>query len=189
MSPGRKIHALALAVCAAVLLSACGGSDTTDNLHAKDESGYVDLGNLKYQVQLSRELNPYDTEDSSYLLGLTPVDARLTAQQAWFGVFMLAIDKHSQPYEAAHGFSVTDTQGLSYRPTPVTGDNPFAYHATMVQPHDQLPVKGSAGYNGPTGGLVLLFKVPLSAFDNRPLVLHITDPTNPRREATIDLDV
>jgi hypothetical protein len=189
MTPGRKIKALASAICATALLCACGGADTTNNLHAADESGYVDIGHLKYQVELSRELNPYDTEDSSYLLGLTPAQAMLTPAQAWFGVFVLAIDRHSQSYVSAHGFSITDTQGLSYRPTPVNGPNPFAYHATMVAGKDQLPARGSAAYNGPTGGLVLLFKVPLSAFDNRPLELHIDDPTRPGTQATVVLDV
>ena len=178
---------IALAVCVAVL-SACGG-DTTNNLSASNEGVYVDIGHLKYQVQLSRELNPYDQEDSSYLLGLTPRDAKLTPTQAWFGVFMLAVNKHNQAYSAAHSYYITDTQGNAYRPTPVTGPNPFAYHSVVVPGHDQLPTRGSAADDGPTNGLVLLFKVPLGAFDNRPLVLHIEDPTDPRTRAIVVLDV
>ncbi len=189
MRPGsRKIVSLVIAVCAAAILSACGG-DTTNNLHASNEGVYVDLGHLKYQVQLSRQLNPYDAEDSSYLLGLTAADAALTPAQTWFGVFVVAFNKHTQSYPAARGFYITDTQGLTYRPTPVPGANPFAYHNTVVPGQDQLPAKGTAADNGPTNGLVLLFKIPLTSFDNRPLVLHITDPSDAKTEATVELDV
>jgi hypothetical protein len=174
--------------CLAVLLGACGG-DTTNNRSASNEGVYVDLGHLKYQVQLSRELNPYDPEDSSYLLGVTPADQKLTPQQAWFGVFMLALNKHDQVYQSARGFYITDTQGLTYKPTPVPGPNPFAYHSTVIAGQEQLPLKGSAADLGPTNGLVLLFKVPLAAFDNRPLVLHIVDPADARSQATVELDV
>ncbi|MGI8802798.1 MAG: hypothetical protein ACR2KV_11590 [Solirubrobacteraceae bacterium] len=188
MRPAGKIRSLFVAVCAVALLGACGG-DTTNNRHASNEGIYVDLGSLKYQVQLSRQLNPYDTEDASYLIGMNPADAKLTPKQAWFGVFMLAVNKHGKAYPAAHGFYITDTQGLTYRPTPVPGANPFAYHGALIPPDEQLPAKGSAADNGPTQGLVLLFKVPLAAFDNRPLVLHITDPSDVKSEATVELDV
>lgn len=188
MSPGRLLRMILIAACAVLVLSACGG-DTTNNLNADNEGVYVDIGHLKYQVQLSRELNPYDQEDSSYLIGLTPKAAALTPTQAWFGVFMLAINRHSQPYAAAHDFYITDTQGAVYKPTPVTGPNPFAYHSVVVPGNDQLPASGSAADDGPTNGLALLFKVPLTAFDNRPLVLHIVDPNDPQTVATVALDV
>jgi hypothetical protein len=71
----------------------------------------------------------------------------------------------------------------------VPGPNPFAYHATVIPAHDQLPMKGSAADLGPTNGLVLLFKVPLTSFDNRPLVLHIVDPASATSQATVELDV
>jgi hypothetical protein len=177
----------ALAACAAVL-SACGG-DTTDNRNASNEGVYVDIGHLKYQVQLSRELNPYDNEDASYFAGMAPADRVLSPSQAWFGVFVLAFNKHDQSYPASNDYYITDTQGLVYRPTPVPGENPFAYHAAAVAPHDQLPTKGSPAYDGPTGGLVLLFKVPLTSFDNRPLVLHIGDPADAKIRAIVELDV
>lgn len=184
----RSLRPILVAACAGAILVGCGG-DTTNNLDASNEGVYVDIAQLKYQVQLSRELNPYDQEDSSYLLGLSPRDATLSPTQAWFGVFMLAVNKHDQAYPAAHGFYITDTQGNAYRPTPVPGPNAFAYHSVVVPGHDQLPQKGSAADDGPTNGLVLLFKVPLTAFDNRPLVLHIEDPTNPRTRAIVVLDV
>ncbi len=189
MTPLRNLRSIVIVACAAVLLAGCSTGDTTNNRSAGNEGVYVDLGHLKYQVQLSRQLNPYDNEDSSYLLGLGKADQALTPTQTWFGVFMIAVNKHSQAYPASHSFYITDTQGVTYRPTPVPGGNPFAYHAQLVPGDDQLPTRGSAADSGPTNGLVLLFKIPIATFDNRPLVLHIVDPNDPHSAAIVELDV
>jgi hypothetical protein len=186
MTARRTLLLIATAVCA-LALSACGYVANVKS--ADSEAIYVNLGQLKYQVQFSRELNPYDTEDSSYLEGLSPAAVALTPAQAWFGVFMLVLNEHGQAYKAAYGYYITDTEGDVYRPTPVTGTNPFAYHSVMVAPYQQLPVVGSLAADGPTSGAALLFKLPLTAFDNRPLVLHIVDPSNANSKATVVLDV
>jgi len=186
MTARRTLLLIVLAACG-VMLSACGYVAGVKK--ADSEAIYVDLGQLKYQVQFSRQLNPYDIEDSAYLQGLSPAAVKLTPAQAWFGIFVLVLNEHGQPYQASHGFYVTDTAGGVYRPTPVTGANPFAYHSVMVAPYAELPPVGSVAALGPTSGAALLFKVPLTSFDNRPLVLHIVDPTNPHGEATVDLDV
>lgn len=169
------------------MLSACGYVANVKS--ASSEAVFVNVGQLKYQVQFSRELNPYDVEDSSYLQGLSPATAALTPAQAWFGVFMLVLNEHSTPQQAAYGYYMTDTAGDVYRPTPVPGANPFAYHSVLVAPYQQLPQVGSLAAAGPTAGAALLFKVPLSSFDNRPLVLHIVNPTNKQDKASVVLDV
>ena len=43
---------------------------------------YLDVGDLKYQVQVSRQLNPSDTEDKAYLAGLTAQQAKLAPTQS-----------------------------------------------------------------------------------------------------------
>ncbi len=72
-----------------------------------------------YEVQLSRELNPYDTEDSAYLEGLTPAQRRLAPGQEWFGVFMQVYNNGEKPQLTASALSmrITDTQGSVYLPT------------------------------------------------------------------------
>lgn len=186
MTARRTLLLIATAVCA-VMLSACGYKATVKS--ASSEAIYVDVGQLKYQVEFSRELNPYDTEDSAYLEGLSPASVALTPAQAWFGVFMLVINEHGHAYQAAYRYYMTDTAGDVYRPTPVTGQNPFAYHSVSIAPYQQLPLVGSVAALGPTSGGALLFKVPLTSFDNRPLVLHIVNPANPHDVASVVLDV
>jgi ABC-type oligopeptide transport system substrate-binding subunit len=68
----RKLPLLALALLASVALAACGDSHTKVSTGTyAGESGknapYLDVGPLAYEVQLSRELNPYDLEDKQYL--------------------------------------------------------------------------------------------------------------------------
>ena len=41
-----------------------------ETLHGATEGTYLDLGGLKYQVQISRLLNPSSIEDRAYLVGL-----------------------------------------------------------------------------------------------------------------------
>jgi hypothetical protein len=186
MTARRTLLLIAIAACA-VTLSACGYVANVKS--ADSEAIYVNVGQLKYQVQFSRELNPYDTEDSAYLEGLSPATVALTPAQAWYGVFMLVLNEHGQAYRAAYDYYITDTENDVYRPTPVSGENPFAYHSVMIAPYQQLPLVGSLAADGPTSGAALLFKIPLTTFDNRPLVLHIVNPSNPHDQSIVTLDV
>src|SRR6202040_2097234 len=98
----RKLPTLALVVLAALALSACGDSHTkvTTGTYA-GESGanapYLNVGPLIYEVQLSRELNPTNSEDASYLQGLGAAESKLEPGEEWFGVSVQVYNngKHS----------------------------------------------------------------------------------------------
>src|SRR6478609_6147343 len=104
-SPLRKLPLLAAALLVALALGACGDSHTkvTTGTYA-GESGqnapYLDVGPLVYEVQLSRELNPYDVEDAPYLEGLSGEQAKLEPGQEWFAVFVQVFNNHSGSYPA-----------------------------------------------------------------------------------------
>ncbi len=89
----RKFTLAASVLLAVLVLGACGDSHTrvTTGTYA-GESGknapYLNVGPLIYEVQLSRELNPANVEDASYLQGLTPAQAKLAPGEEWFGVFI-----------------------------------------------------------------------------------------------------
>ena len=63
---------------------------------------YLNVGPLIYQVQLSRELNPYNIEDSAYLQGLTPAQRQLEPGQEWFAVFMQVYNNTSRALAGGH---------------------------------------------------------------------------------------
>jgi hypothetical protein len=194
ISPLRKL-ALALAALVAVLaLSACGDSHTkvTTGTYA-GESGanapYLDVGPLSYEVQLSRQLNPTDSEDKTYLEGLGAEESKLEPGQEWFAVFLQVYNKGSQPLQAATDVTITDTQGNTYSPILPAQTNQFAYRGGTVPGKGQLPEPDTTANSGPTQGSLLLFKIQVVSLDNRPLELKIVDPEDPAETASAELDV
>jgi hypothetical protein len=193
-SPQRKLPLAALALLAALVLGACGDSHTrvTTGTYA-GESGasapYLNVGPLTYEVQLSRQLNPYDVEDSAYLTGLSPVQRRLLPGQEWFGVFMQVFNSSSRAHLASDRLTISDTQGNLYVPILPGPANEFAYRGGVIAAHGRLPELSTVAANGPTQGVLLLYKIQVVSLDNRPLELKIVDPTNAALTASAELDV
>jgi hypothetical protein len=190
----RKLPLLALSLLAIFALGACGESHTkvTTGTYA-GESGraapYLDVGPLVYQVQQSRQLNPFDIEDSAYLAGLPAAQRQLLPGQEWFGVFLAVYNHTGQSHPAATSLTVTDTQGNIYSPLQPEPTNLFSYRAGLVPAAGQLPVPDSVASFGPVQGALLLYKIQIVSLDNRPLTFNVADPTNPTQRASAELDV
>ncbi len=190
----RKLPLAVPALVAVLALSACGDSHTriTTGTYA-GESGanapYLNVGPLLYEVQLSRELNPANSEDASYLQGLTPAERKLEPGQEWFGVFMQVYNNSNNEYPAATSITVTDTQENSYIPIIPGEANEFAYRGGIVPVKNQIPLPGTVADDDPAEGLVLLYKIQIVSLDNRPLELKIVSPEDPSESASAELDV
>jgi hypothetical protein len=190
----RQLSLVAFAVLAAVALTACGDSHTkvTTGTYA-GESGknapYLNVGPLVYEVQLSRELNPYDTEDAAYLRGLTPQQRKLEPGQEWFGVFLQVYNNHTERLPAASQFTITDTQENTYTPIFPAASNEFAYRGGTVPGNGRLPMPDTIAADAPTQGALLLFKIQIASLDNRPLTFKVVDPTDSAQTASAELDV
>jgi hypothetical protein len=192
----RRSLFAALSVLAALALGACGDSHTkvSGGTYA-GESGanapYLDVGPLVYEVQISRELNPYDVEDSSYLVGLTPAQRHLAPGQEWFGVFLQVYNNTEAPHLAAPPatLKISDTQKNVYIPIEPDATNPFAYRAGVVPAKSRVPAPNTVASFGPTQGALLLYKISIVSLDNRPLTLTLVDPLNPANTASAELDV
>jgi hypothetical protein len=184
----RIVIAAAVGACALVL-SACGTSASSLKYADNLGPGYVKVGQLYYQVQISRELNPFSDEDRGYLDGLTALQAKLPVGEEWFGVFLQAYNTTNHTITPASQFYITDT--LNDRLTPLTNvtPNPYSYEAEGIPAHGQLPSLTSDAWFGPTQGEVLLFKFNYAVLNNRPLILHIVDPADPSVQSKIELDV
>jgi hypothetical protein len=181
----RPIVLLAALLATSFTLTACGkGNDPVAN--GEGEQIYLTLNGLKYQVQISRQLNPTDAEDRSYFQGAadaTPVNG----SEAWFGVFMRVENDTSQVRTSTADFQIRDTQGNDYKPIVIADTNPFRYAPGRVEPDGGLlPAAGTPAFSGPTRGGLLLFRVKRESFENRPLELIITGASG---EATTPLDV
>jgi hypothetical protein len=179
---------IALVAAAGLFVAGCGDKESHVTF-AADEGTYVDVGPLSYQVQISRYLNPYDTEDKAYLSGLpggTPVDQR---GAVWFGVFMRIknFSEQTQTPAPVAGYSITDTQGDRFQPISLNPKlNWYAYVPQKILPAAWLPnPQTTAGIN-PIAGKLLVFRFPVAAIQNRPLDLHINQGSN---SATVELDL
>ena len=153
-SPLRKLAVLVLALLAALVLGACGSSHTkvTTGTYA-GESGanapYLNLGPLVYQVQLSRQLNPANSEDAGYLQGVPYAEGRLQPGQEWFGVFMQVYNSTEHSHPASESITIRDTEGNVYRPLSVLGTNHYVYRGGVVPAKSVLPPADTTASFGP----------------------------------------
>lgn len=171
----------------AVGASACGR--TAEPSSAENDGVYVDAGPVTYQLQISRQLNPYATEDRQYLMGVPTKDLSLSPTQLWYGVFMWAKNQTRQPQVTSDNFDIVDTQGDRYYPIPLnTSANGYAWTAQRLGPNGIEPGPDTQASFGPTQGGLLLFKLNDSVDDNRPLQLEIRGPAG-QLWATISLDL
>lgn len=169
----------ALAVAAlALFVSACGySSDSKDVV----EGEVVELGDLKYQVIFSRFLNPNDKEDAAYLVGQpAPADG-----SSYFGVFLEVQNKSEETQKLADSFSIADADEETFDAIP--SESLYAFPAGgRVESQEPIPSLDSTPQQGPIEGSLVLFELPESASQNRPLILSIPGPEGPA-EVTLDL--
>ena len=185
----RRLLTSLVILAAAAGTSACGNKEP-ETLHGTTEGAYLDLAGMKYQVQISRQLNPASVEDRNYLIGLNGNDRRLPVGSEWFAVFMRVENDGDKAERAATDYLITDTQGNRYRPLSFAPVNSFAYRGGgLMLPTEILPKPDSPAGQGSIQGALLLFKIPTRNLENRPLELAIRTPAAPGKVATVDLDV
>ena len=111
------IAALALAVVlAASALSACGAEEESEVVEGEP----IEVGGLAYNIQITRFLNPDDTEDSEYLVGQPPAPPGTS----YLGVFMVIENETEEPMPSAADYKVVDT--LEASSSVVESESPYA---------------------------------------------------------------
>ncbi len=190
-----KLTLLTVLLVSVLALSACSDDShtrVTTGTYA-GESGqnapYLNVGPLIYEVQLSRELNPYDTEDSTYLSGLTPAQRKLGPGEEWFAVFLQVYNETSIAHAATTDISISDTQENIYTPIVPALTNEFAYRGGLVPAKGRIPALDTTAANGATQGALVLFKIKIVSLDNRPIEIKFIDPLHPAETASAELDV
>lgn len=185
----RRIAMLLGAAASTIAISACGAGEharTTDNLGP----GYVQLGALNYQVQISRELNPFDSqEDSGYLKGYSKAELALPKTDEFFGVSLQVYNWSSGAHTPTADFYISDTLGDHFTPLINPTPNPYSYVPASIPAGGQLPNNSSAAFAGWTQGEFLVFKIPYADLVNRPFILHILGGAAGAKQSRIELDV
>lgn len=183
MARTPKITLLVAALTALALtlgIAACG----EENHHKVPEGEPVEFGELRFNVSLTRFLNPADVEDSAYLVG----HPEPPVGQDYLGVF---IELHNESEDDvahvpdAEEFEVTDTTGALYEP--LESESVFALEFGAEIPADSsVPADDTPARSGPTQGALLLFLVDEVVSENRPLELEIL---HEGEERIIELDI
>jgi hypothetical protein len=185
----KRIVTLAGAAASAIAISACGAGEHAtyaDNLGP----GYVQVGQLNYQVQVSRELNPWDkNEDAWYLTGFSPSQLALPTSELFFGVSLQVFNWTKHPSTPTSDFYITDTVGERFTPMVNANPNPYSYVAASIPSGGRLPNVSSNAFSGWTQGEFIVFKIPYASIVSRPFILHIVNQAQPVRQSQIELDI
>jgi hypothetical protein len=182
MRPRHKGVLALVLLCALVVLGVAGcGNDLGKEA---DEGVPIQLGDLKFNVQETRSLNPSQADDKEYLEGqqLPPPHGKF-----YLGVFLTIENTGDNPVRVPTNadMSVVDTTGAAYESIP--SDTDFAAPlGTTLAPGADIPAPGTAAANGPTQGALVLFLVDESLNENRPPKLEI-DFQGETGEITLDL--
>lgn len=139
----------------------------------------VDLEGIDYEVLITRELNVFDPEDRQYYDG-PPAPPGF----GYYGVFLraCALEDIDHPVRTSTDVRMVDSRGNAYPPLPLEADNDWAYRGEFLTAGECLPNEASATAYGPTGGAILIFRVPYDATENRPFELEIAAPVARRRD-------
>jgi hypothetical protein len=183
----RSLSTLACVLGLAVGMAGCGHSNHPPT--SENDGVYVTAGPITYQLQVSRELNQYATEDRQYIAGLPAGASSLSPTQEWYGVFLWAKNQTRSPQTTTANFDIVDTQGKHYYPMAINPSlNPYAWTSQSLGPGATEPGPDTTASFGPTQGGLLLFKLDTSVYDNRPLTLEIRGPSR-QLWGTIALDL
>ena len=149
------------------MASGCGEEETAE---AK-EGEPLELGDVAFNIQITRQLNPFSSEDAAYLKGAP----ELAPGEEYLGVFMQVTNEGEEAAVVPEPFRVIDTRGTIYDQVPL--ENEWALiSGTPIEPDQTVPGPETAAKNGPIEGSLILFAISEAANENRPLVLEIPGP-------------
>jgi hypothetical protein len=185
----RRIVSILLCALAAFAVG-CGNKESATT-EADTEGIWIDVGELDYHIQGSRQLNPSEVPDDRYLTGIPSDVPQPSGTETWFAVFLRIENKTDKPAKTATEFEIEDTEGDVYKPVAIdTKANPFAYLPQTLGPDEVMPAPDSTQEFDSTNGSMLLFKLPLTGYQNRPLEFRVKAPDGSEpAEASLALDV
>jgi hypothetical protein len=169
-----------MVVAALALTAGCGSDEEKLDVI---EGEPVELGELLYNVQITRFLNPSDPEDDAYLRG-QPVPS---SDQEYLAVFMTIDNEGDSPAELPHEMTIRDTRDNTFKP--LESDSVYALAlGETLGPGDEVPGPGTPAASGPIQGAMVLFRVDNTVTENRPIELEIPSESG-GDEARVELDI
>ena len=175
--PAAILSCLLAALGLVGITAGCGEEAETEVVEGEP----IELGELAYNVQLTRFLNPDDNEDSEYLIGQPPAKPGTS----YLGVFLVIDNETDSPQPSADSYTVIDTLDTEF--DSVDSESPYALDIAAEVPADsQLPLPDTTAATGPNQGSLLTFLVDDTVSENRPLKLEI-DGSGGTGEVVLDI--
>jgi len=171
-----------LAVLAfAVPIAGCGDEEEGEVVEAV-EGEPLHLGDLIYNVSITRFLNPNITEDEAYLEG-APEEPQ---GMSYLGVFLQIKNETDEDVTSADHYTVVDGSHRVYEPDEL--ETEFSLDVGATVPADGvIPEPDTVAAAGPTQGALILFLVDDDVSEERPLELEVEDAVG--GEGLIELDI
>jgi len=195
----RRLWIIVCALAVALAVGACGSSKHVNVKPGEltghevgneaNDGSYIQAGPITYQLEISRELNPYSVQDKPLVAGLPKGFAPPTANQIWYGVFIWAKNQHHRAYRTSDNFEIVDSEGTTYYPIKLNpAENPYAWTSQLLPYEGVEPGQDTLQSESETQGGLLLFKLNNSAYTNRPLMLYVLG-VHGRKLGSIFLDL
>jgi hypothetical protein len=173
-----RFRVAAVLIVAAAVVVACGSEEELDVVEGEP----VELGELLYNVQITRFLNPSDPEDRAYLRG----QPAPSANEEYLAVFMTIENEGSSTATVPEEFTILDTRDNSYRS--LDSDSVYALRpGAPLDPGEEVPSPDTPAASGPIKGAMVLFLVDRTVTENRPIELEI--PSGAGERARVELDI
>jgi len=176
----RRIS-IALVALAALALPVAGCGSEEEELDVI-EGEPIEADDVRYNVVLSRFLNPDDTEDKAYVEGhpAPPPDTQ------YFGVFLQIENEGEEDTVLPDEMTITDTVDNRY--DPLESESPYALPlGAPLLAGEVFPEANSIAADGPTQGNLVLFLIQEASTENRPLELDIPLPSG--KVGVVELDI
>ena len=176
---GRTGLIAALACALALGAAACGEEEHSEVVEGEP----IELGDLHFNVALTRFLNPNDLEDREYIEGLP----QPPTGEAYLGVFKSVDNEGDDPVSLPEetDMKVIDTTGEEFEPA--ESETVFAFpFGDTVEPGGEVPAEDTASASGPIQGSVVLVLMDIAAAENRPLELELVADGE---EGIVELDI
>ena len=126
MTRPRRLCAVLAALLVAGGLSACGKHQSTGPVRIAETEGiYLDVSDLKYQVQVSRQFNPADVQDKAFLAGIPEDQRELKPDEVWFGVLLRVQNETDEDLLPSEDIEIEDTQEEIFKPLDARGRQPL----------------------------------------------------------------
>jgi hypothetical protein len=172
-----------LAVLAlAVPVAGCGSNDESDEPEAV-EGEPLELGDLLYNVSITRFLNPNITEDMAYLEG-APEEPK---GMSYLGVFLQIKNETDEDIPSASNYTVVDGSHRVFEPFDSVQTEFSLDRGVTIPPDGVIPALDTVAAAGPTQGALILFLVDDDVSEERPLELQVEAAVG--GEGTIELDI